>query len=153
AALLRNTKMKEHEGSKRFSNFLAWNLQHKWLPILIAIVLLIGSVGAYMSMPKGAIDSSNVENLNVTLEYPSETPHDKFIEDGRKVEKFINERNDIDWALMQNGNSSDGAKYGEVSSPTLITYLVEMKAGADADKLIDAIKAQRSSYPGADLNA
>ncbi|REE70667.1 HAE1 family hydrophobic/amphiphilic exporter-1 [Paenibacillus taihuensis] len=153
AVLLRNTKMKEHEGSKRFANFLAWNLQHKWLPILIAIVLLVGSVGAYMAMPKGALDSSNVENLNITLEYPSETPHDKVVEEGRKLEKFINSRDEIDWALMQNGNSADGAKFGEVSSPTLVTYLVDMKAGADADKLIEAIKAERKNYPGADLNA
>ncbi|AZN40593.1 efflux RND transporter permease subunit [Paenibacillus albus] len=153
AVLLRNTKMKEHEGSKRFSNFLAWNLQHKWVPLVIAVLLLVGSVGAYMSMPKGAIDSSNVQNLNITLEYPSDTPHDKVIEEGRKLEKFISGRDDIDWALMQNGNSSDGAKYGEVSSPTLVTYLVDMKDGADADKLINDIKAQRPSYPGADLNA
>ncbi|WP_308639007.1 efflux RND transporter permease subunit [Paenibacillus silvisoli] len=153
AWLLRNTKMKEHEGSKRFANFLAWNLQHKWVPLLIAVLLLVGSVGAYMSMPKGAIDSSNAANLTVTLEYPSETPTTKVVEEGRKLEKFLNDRNDIDWVLMQNGNSSDGAKYGEVTSPTLVSYLIDMKEGADAEKLIQDVKGQRPSYPGADLNA
>ena len=87
--------------------------KHKWVPLLIAVVLLIGSVGAYMSMPKGAIDSSSASNLNVTLEYPSETPHDKVVEAGRKLETFLNERSDIDWVLMTNGNSSDNAKYGD----------------------------------------
>ncbi|SFS83657.1 efflux RND transporter permease subunit [Paenibacillus sp. BC26] len=153
AVLLRNTKMKEHEGSKRFANFLNWNLQHKWVPLVIAVLLLVGSVGAYMSMPKGAIDSSNAANLSVTLEYSSETPTDKVIAEGRKLEAFLNDRNDIDWVLMQNGNSADGAQYGEVTSPTLVTYLVDMKEGADAEKLINDVKGQRASYPGADLNA
>ncbi|BBH21149.1 multidrug transporter AcrB [Paenibacillus baekrokdamisoli] len=153
AVLLRGTKMKEHEGSKRFASFLTWNLKHKWVPIIISLVLLIGSIGAYMSMPKGAIDSSSASNLSVTLEYPSETPHEKVIEEGRKLETYINSRKDIDWVLMSNGNSSDNAKYGEVSSPTLVSYMVDMKEGADADKLIADLKAQRPSYKGAELNA
>ncbi|MFC5651606.1 efflux RND transporter permease subunit [Paenibacillus solisilvae] len=153
AFLLRGTKMKEHEGSKRFAGFLTWNLKHKWAPLLIAVVLLVGSIGAYMSMPKGAIDSSSAANLNVSLEYPSETPHEAVIEAGRKLETYLNGRSDIDWVLMSNGNSSDNAKYGDVSSPTLVTYLVDMKEGADADKFIEDIKKQRPSYQGADLNA
>ncbi|WP_308858148.1 efflux RND transporter permease subunit [Paenibacillus sp. R14(2021)] len=153
AVLLRNTKMKEHEGSKRFANFLGWCLKFKWVPLVVAVLLLVGSVGAYMAMPKGAIDSSNAANLSVTLEYPSETPIDKVVEAGRRLEATLDKRSDIDWVLMQNGNSSDGAKYGEVSSPTLVTYLVDMKDGADAEKLIADVKAQRANFPGADLNA
>lgn len=153
AVLLRNTKLKEHEGSKRFSNFLNWCLAHKWVPLVIAVVLLVGSVGAYMSMPKGALDSSSATNLNITLEYPSETPHDAVVEGGRKLESFLSKRSDIDWVLMQNGNSSDGAKYGEVSSPSLVTYLVQMKDGANAEKVIADVQGQRPSFKGADLNA
>ncbi|QYR20036.1 efflux RND transporter permease subunit [Paenibacillus sp. sptzw28] len=153
AVLLRGTKMTEHEGSKRFTNFLSWNLKHKWVPLIISAVLFAGSIGAYMSMPKGAIDSSNAANLNVTLEYPGETPHDQVVASGRKLETFLNGRNDVDWVLMSNGNSSDNAKYGDVSSPTLVTYLVDMKKGADAEKLISDIKGQRPDYKGADLNA
>jgi len=153
AVLLRGTKMKEHEGSKRFSSFLAWNLQHKWVPLLIAVVLLVGSVAAYVSMPKGAIDSSNAANVNITMEYPGETPHDQVITAGRKLESYLNERKDIDWVMMSNGNSSESAQYGDVSSPTLVTYLVDMKEGADAEKLIDDVKGLRPEYKGAEINA
>ncbi|NBD22727.1 efflux RND transporter permease subunit [Paenibacillus glycinis] len=153
AVLLRNTKMKEHEGSKRFTAFLGWCLAHKWVPLVVSVVLLVGSVGAYMAMPKGALDSSSASNLNITLEYPSETPHEAVIEGGRKLEGFLGQQAGIDWALMQNGNSSDGAQYGEVSSPTLVTYLVQMKKGADAEKVIADVQKQRAAFPGADLNA
>ncbi|WP_147355698.1 hypothetical protein [Cohnella faecalis] len=54
---------------------------------------------------------------------------------------------------MQMGNSADGATYGNVNSPTFVSYTVQMKDGADADKIIDAVKGQRANYPGADLNA
>ncbi|MFC4808354.1 efflux RND transporter permease subunit [Paenibacillus sp. GCM10023250] len=153
AALLRNTKMKEHEGSKRFSKFLGWCLAHKWVPLVVSVALLIGSVGAYMSMPKGALDSSNASNLNISLEYPSETPLDHVVSGGRQLEAFLGKQAGIDWVLMQNGNSADGAQYGEVSSPTLVTYLVQMKKGADAEKVIADVQKQRASFPGADLNA
>lgn len=153
ATLLRNTKMKEHEGSKRFASFLGWCLAHKLVPLVIAVVFLAGSVFTYASMPKGAIDSSNASNLNVTLEYPSNTPHEAVVDGGRKLEAFLSKRSEIDWSLMQNGNSSDGAQYGEVSSPTLVTYLIQMKKGADAEQLIAAVQGQRPSFQGADLNA
>ncbi|UVI32253.1 efflux RND transporter permease subunit [Paenibacillus spongiae] len=153
AVLLRGTKMVEHEGSKRFSGFLSWNLKHKWVPLLISAVLFVGSIGAYAVMPKAALDSSSASTVNVTLEYPSETPHEEVIAAGRSLEKFLNERSDIDWVLMMNGNNADSAKYGEVSSPTLVTYMVDMKEGADAEKLIEAVKAQRPTYKEAELNA
>ncbi|MCQ6558197.1 efflux RND transporter permease subunit [Paenibacillus mendelii] len=153
AVLLRGTKMVEHEGSKRFSSFLSWNLKHKWIPLLISALLFFGSIGAYMLMPKAALDSSNASTVNVSLEYPGETPHDEVVTAGRNLEKYLNARTDIDWVLMMNGNSADNAKYGDVSSPTLVTYMVDMKDGADAEKLIDELKAQRPAYKGADLNA
>lgn len=153
AVFLRNTKLNEHEASQWFTKFLTWNLKFKWVPLLVSLLLLFGSVSAYMAMPKGAIDSSSAANLNVSLEYPSDTPHDAVVASGRKLEKFLNERTDVDWVMMMNGNSSDNAKYGEVSSETLVTYLIDMKEGADAEKLIEAVKAERPNYKGAELNA
>ncbi|MBW7473589.1 efflux RND transporter permease subunit [Paenibacillus oenotherae] len=153
AVFLRNTKMKEHEASQWFTKFLTWNLKYKWVPLLVSVLLFVGSVGAYFSMPKGAIDSSNASNLNITLEYPSDTPHGDVVASGRKLEKFLNDRNDVDWVMMMNGNSSDNAKYGDVSSASVVTYMLQMQDDADADKLIAAIKAERPNYKGADLNA
>ncbi|MBP1995047.1 efflux RND transporter permease subunit [Paenibacillus eucommiae] len=153
AAFLKKTRMKEHQYSPRFTNFLRWNLNHKWLPLVIAGVLFFGSIGIYMSMPKGAIDSSNAENLTVTLEYPDETPTDKVVDEGKKLEKFLVEQNEPKWVSMSYGNSADAAKMGSVVSPTLVSYMIEMKKGENAENLIAKIKQQRDQYPGAELNA
>ncbi|CAK4869429.1 unnamed protein product [Aphanomyces euteiches] len=153
AGVLRNLSIKEHKPSKRFTAFLHWNLRHKWVPIVIAFALLIGSVGVYFSLPKGAIDSSDATNLNVTLQYKSDTPTDQVLENGKKLEAFLMKQEGQEWISMSLGNSADAAKYGSVQSPTLVSYLLQMKKGGNADKIIEAIKAESSNYPGAELSA
>jgi multidrug efflux pump subunit AcrB len=153
ASLLKNTKMTEHEPSKRFTSFLRWNLNHKWLPLLLALLLFGGSVGGYFMLPKGAIDSSNAQALMVTLEYPTETPVDQVMAEAEKLEKFIAAQPEKRWVYMSAGNSEENAKWGAVSSPTLVNYQMEMKKGEDAEALIDRIHAKRSEFPGAELIA
>ncbi|MBH5316814.1 efflux RND transporter permease subunit [Paenibacillus sp. GSMTC-2017] len=153
AILLRGTKEKEHRGSPKFAAFLRWNLSRKWLPITIAIVLLVVSVGAYVNMPKGAIDSSGAENVNVTLQYPSDTPTDKVLEGGIRLEGMIIEDESVEWVMMTSGNSADDAQFGNVSSPTLVTYLIDLKEYVDAEKFLERLAAKKSNFPEADLQA
>jgi len=152
AGVLKNSQIKEHQPSKRFVRLLDWNLRHKWLPIIGATILLFASIATYIAIPKGAIDSSSAENLNVSLEYKPDTPVAQVLENGHKLETFLMNREDVEWVTMMNGNSADGAKYGAVSSPTLVSYMLKMKKGADADKVIEAVKAERVNYPSAELN-
>lgn len=150
--LLRNTKMKEHEGSKRFADFLRWNLNHKYVTILLALALFVGSIATYMNMPKGAIDSSDASMISIALNYPSDTPVDKVIDEGKKLEAYLMEQKTyVKYVLMQNGNSQDAAKWGNVVSPTLVNLSVIMKKGVDAEDFINNVKAQKESFPGADL--
>ncbi|MWC26783.1 efflux RND transporter permease subunit [Paenibacillus sp. MMS18-CY102] len=153
AVLLRGTKMKEHEGSKRFAAFLAWNLKHKWVTILVALVLLVGSVGIYFGMPKGALDSSSADMLDVKLEYPSDTQTDKVLANGTKLEQFLTKHESVKWVFMTYGNSEDGAKYGNVSSPTVVSYMIDVKDGADAEKLMADTKAQKANLEGGEIEA
>lgn len=153
AGVLKNSTIKEHLPSKRFTRFLEWNLGHKWLPITLAFLLLIGSLVTYIFMPKGAIDSSSAETLSVTLEYAVDIPVAEVLENAGKLEAFLLDQDGAEWIAMTNGNSADDAKYGAVSSPTLVTYMIQMKEDADAEIIIDEVKTQRDNYPGAALNA
>jgi len=153
ATLLRGTTQKEHEPSKRFTRFLDWNLSHKWLPLTIAFLLLIGSVAGYASLPKGALDTSDAESLLVTLEFPVQTPFEEIVAEGEKLEAFLVKQPEKDWIAMSAGNSQDGAQYGNVSATNVVNYQIQMKEGADAEALIERIQGQRSSFPNADLNA
>lgn len=153
AVLLKGTKEKEHGGSPRFASFIRWNLQYKFVPLLLAIVLFAGSVSAYVFMPKGALDSSSAENVNVSLEYPSDTTPADVLEAGKKLEAYLTADEAVDWVLMSLGNSSDAAQYGAVSSPTLISYMIDLKEGADAEQFMDRARSQKDDYKGAELMA
>lgn len=153
AGVLKNSQIKEHTPSKKFTKFLEWNLRFKWLPILGAFLLLIGSIVTYMNLPKGAIDSSSAETLTVNMEYKPDTPVADVLENGKKLEAFLISQEESEWVTMMNGNSADAAKYGAVSSPTLVSYMVQMKDGANAENVINAIKSERANYPGADITS
>lgn len=151
AWLLRGTKEKEHAGSPKFAAFIRWNLQRKWVPILVALVLFVGSIGAYVAMPKGALDSSSAGTVNVSLQYPSDTPAETVLEGGKKLESYLNADKDADWVMMTIGNSSEAAQYGGVSSPTLVSYIVDLQEGVDAEQFMADVKNQKDGYGDAEL--
>ncbi|THF74203.1 efflux RND transporter permease subunit [Cohnella fermenti] len=151
SGVLKGSRIKEHKPSERFTRFLEWNLKHKWLPLLVALALLVGSIGTYFSLPKGAVDNSSAMSIDVSLEYKPDTPVDDVFENGKKLEEFLLQQDGGEWVFMDMGNSADSAQYGSVKSPTLVTYMVKIKNGADADKLIEAVESQRTEYPDAEL--
>lgn len=151
AWLLRGTKEKEHAGSPRFAAFIRWSLHRKWVPILISIVLFAGSIGAYVSMPKGALDSSSAETVSISLQYPSDTPADTVQAGGSKLESYLTENEHTEWVMMTIGNSSDAAQYGGVSSPTLASYIVQLHEGVDAEVYMEEVKKQKDGLGDAEL--
>jgi len=151
--LLKRPTMKERQAPVRYLSFIRWNLNHKWVPLLIASLLFVGSIAAYLSMPKGAVDSSSAANLSVTLEYPQGTPSDQLVEGGTRLEKFLIDQEELDWVSMTSGNSSDMARNGAVVSPNVVSFLIQVKEGADAERLIDNVNGLRPQFPEAELNA
>ncbi|WP_438448515.1 efflux RND transporter permease subunit [Gorillibacterium sp. sgz5001074] len=152
--LLKNTRMKEHEGPKAFTRFLHWNLRHKYVTLILAAVLFFGSIGTYAAMPKGAIDSSDTTFLSIALNYPSDTPVEKVVEEGKRLEKYLMDRTDsTKFVLMQNGNSADAAKWGDVVSPTLVNLSVVLKPKVDAEVFMEEVRKQKDQFPGATLTA
>jgi multidrug efflux pump subunit AcrB len=151
--LLRNTQMKEHEPSKRFSRFLDWNLRRKWVTLPLALIIFVGSIVAYNSLPKAALDASDAGYVAVQLKYPNNMSVIEVIKKGKQLEQDLMKQTQAARVLMQSGNSADGAKWGNVSSPTQIDFTVEMKKGVNAQLFIDHVLAQKESYSGAMITA
>ncbi|MDR0268068.1 efflux RND transporter permease subunit [Paenibacillus sp.] len=87
--LLRNTAMKEHEPSKWFHRFLDWNLSRKWVSLLLGLIILVGSIAAYINMPKGALSASDASFISVELKYPNDTPVPEVLTEGKKLEQAM----------------------------------------------------------------
>ncbi|OPA80143.1 multidrug transporter AcrB [Paenibacillus selenitireducens] len=151
--LLRSSSMKEHEPSKRFTGFLNWNLQRKWLSLSLGLIILAGSIAAYISMPKGALDASDASYVAVQLKYPNDVPVSEVLDKGKQLEQDMMKQGQAKTVIMQSGNSADSAKWGNVTSVTQVDYTVVMKKDADAQAFIDHVRSSQESYAGAVLTA
>ncbi|WP_040950010.1 efflux RND transporter permease subunit [Gorillibacterium massiliense] len=149
--LLRRTRTKEHRGSARFAGILGWNLKHKWVPLVVATLLFFGSIASYMAMPKGAIDSSDYSLISASLNFPSDTPISKVLDEGKKLEAYLIDQPESKYTFMQNGNSSDSAAWGNVVSPTLVDYIMVLKDGKDGKAFIEKVKKQKDQFPDAEF--
>ncbi|MGN7762000.1 efflux RND transporter permease subunit [Paenibacillus sp. 22594] len=151
--LLRSSSLKEHKPSRGFGRFLEWNLRHKWITLTLGLVLLVGSVAAYVTMPKGALDASDASNVTIQLVYPNDVPVKEVLEKGKQLEAELMKQPQTETVIMMTGNSADSAQWGAVKSLTQVDYTVMMKKDADAQVFLDHIRGLQKSYAGATLTA
>ncbi|WP_058304075.1 efflux RND transporter permease subunit [Gorillibacterium timonense] len=153
SVLLRKAPLKEHKPPQSFIRFLDWNLQHKAIPLILVLVVFVGSIAAYIKLPKGAVSTQDSTFMSVELNYPSDTPVSKVIEEGKRLESYLIAQPERKYVLMQSGNSSENAKWGSVVSPTLVSYSIILKDGKEAKAFEERIKATKDQYPGGTLTA
>jgi HAE1 family hydrophobic/amphiphilic exporter-1 len=153
ALFLKNAKLGKHKPAVRYKKVLTWSLNHKWVVIVVSLVLFVGSLGAYAAMPKGATDNSSADFIQTTLTYPSDTPVQTVKEKTLDLEKFILNQNGIKGVITQLGINEDAVKYGNASSATQAKITVSLKDTKNNDKIIKIINSQKENYPGAEMSA
>ncbi|MCM3651482.1 efflux RND transporter permease subunit [Metabacillus litoralis] len=151
ASLLKNAKLKEHKPAIKFTKFLTWSLNHKWVVLVTAFIMFAGSIGAYMLLPKGSANEAKADYVFVSLKYPNETPIEKVKEESIKLEEYILKQKGIDNVYLQLGNSADAAKYGAVGNPTQTQIMAMLEEDADLGDFVDTINSQKDEYKDATL--
>ena len=151
AGLLKNAKLASHKPSVRFKKWLTWSLNHKWVILLLSFLVFAGSIGTFAAMPKGAVDNSSAEFVSATLIYPNNTPIEDVKENTLKLEKFINDLDEVKYLYTQLGSTEDSAQFGDVSSPTQGVLNIIPEEDTDIDDLMEKINSQKDSYPGAEV--
>ncbi|HJV31875.1 MAG TPA: efflux RND transporter permease subunit, partial [Bacillales bacterium] len=150
--MLKKAKLPAHKKPERYMNVLRWSLNHKFIPILLAIFFFAGSIGLYFAMPKGAIDTKNAQNVMVHLAFPSQTPMETVNKRVIDFDKKLQEFDGYKYIITQAGINPDQAAWGQVSNPTEANYTILMKEGADADKFIKNVKKLKNEFQEADLS-
>ena len=152
AGLLKNEKLGKHKQPVRFTKVITWSLNHKWVVLLLSLLLFVGSIGAYTMMPKGAVDNSSSDFVGTTLSYPNNTPIKTVEEKSLQLERYILAQKEVKEVYMQLGNTDEGAKWGDVGSPTEATYTIIVKDSGNTDSLMKRIQNQKKLYDGGDLS-
>ncbi|MEY8755848.1 efflux RND transporter permease subunit [Peribacillus frigoritolerans] len=153
AGLLKRTELPKHRPAKRFTKLVTWSLNHKWVVLIVAMLLFVGSIGTYFAMPKGAIDNSSADYVSVTLSYPNDQPYEKVKEKAIELEETMQGMNEVDNIFMQLGNSPEAAQYGEVASPTEAIFGILVKDKANVDAILKKMEKEQENYPDAKLTA
>lgn len=153
AGLLKRAKLPKHRPAKHFTKLVTWSLNHKWVVLIIALLLFVGSIGTYFAMPKGAIDNSSADYVSVTLTYPNDEPFDQVKGKAIELEEKMRDLSEVDNVFMQLGNSAEAAQYGAVTSPTEATFGILVKDEANMDAILEEIDKQKENYPEAKLTA
>ncbi|PKR85473.1 efflux RND transporter permease subunit [Heyndrickxia camelliae] len=151
--LLKKSKLPEHKAPKRYMNILKWNLNHKWIPVLFAMIMFVGSITLYTLLPKGSISADDATMVSVTMTYPSDTPISKVQDKGLAFEDKLLKLKGYQSIITQQGNSEEQAKWGQVSNPTETTFTVILKDNANADHFIKDVNAMKKDFPNADIQA
>lgn len=153
SGLLKNRKQKEHKPSKRYISLLSWCLNHKLVPILTLVALLIGTFGLLNAVPRGSVDDDKTQFVIVDLQYPENISFEKAKESTLKLEKFISDQNEVKDVILQLGNNADAARFGQVDSNNKSELTIFLKDDQDPLRFIDTIRKQEKEYPGATLTA
>ncbi len=151
AGLLKNTKLPEHKPAVRFPKAVAWSLNHKWIVFTLSILLLVGSIGAYFAVPKGAVDNSSADYVMATLKYPNETPFETVKEKSIELENSLSEMDEVKYVFNQVGSSDDFAQFGQIGSPTEAVISILLKDKDDTDKILKELEEKKDQYSDAVL--
>ncbi|RHW43414.1 efflux RND transporter permease subunit [Neobacillus notoginsengisoli] len=151
--MMKKVKEQKHKKGTFYPKVLRWSLNHKWLPILISVLVIAGSIGLFATMPKGSVDQKDSAYLSIWLRYQSGTQF-KDIENGiKRMENLLSEQKDVVNHIVQVGNNAEAAQFGELQDPNQVQFMAFLKEGADSVKVVQKLRNEKEQFPGAELTA
>ncbi|KMM39284.1 efflux RND transporter permease subunit [Guptibacillus hwajinpoensis] len=152
-AMLKNTTLPSHSPPEGYIKVLRWSLNHKFVPILLAIVVFGGSIALYVTMPKAATGANDASMVSVSMEFPSGTPEDTKKKRMMEFENTLADFDGYEYMITQYGSSEEEAQYGQVSDPNTVLYTVIMKEDADAEKFIEEVDQAKQDEKNVTIEA
>lgn len=153
SGLLKGAKLPAHRKPLGYMKTLTWALNHKFIPILVAILVLVGSVGLYIALPKGAINASNASMISVNMTFPADTPKSEIKQKMTDFESQMESWKGYDFIVSLLGNSDGAAKYSQVGNPNTGQFSIILKKNANAQAFLNKINLEKRHYPGVDITA
>lgn len=151
--MMKKVKMKEHKPNSFYISVLRWSLNHKWLPIVISILVVVSSVGLFVSMPKGSVDQKDSAYISVVLHYHNGTPFSEIKEGISKMENILADKKGVKTHIVMAGNNEEAAQYGSLQDTNQVQFTILLKQGVDSAKFVQDIRKTKDQFPGSELTA
>ncbi|PLS17465.1 AcrB/AcrD/AcrF family protein [Bacillus sp. M6-12] len=153
ARMMRNVKIKEHAPNTFYPSLLHWTLNHKWVPIVLSILVVGGSIGLFAAMPKGSVDQSDSAYITVMLRYNNGTPFEEVKHGLAKMEDILSEEKGVKNHIVQVGNNADAAQFGELQDSNQIQFMVFLEEDANSAAIVKDLRKHKEEFKGAVLTA
>ncbi|MCM3569267.1 efflux RND transporter permease subunit [Neobacillus mesonae] len=153
ARMMKKVKVKEHKSKTFYPAVLNWSLNHKWLPITLAILVVAGSIVLFLSMPKGSVDQKDSAYIAINLRYDNGTPFSEIKDGAAKMEDILSDRGGVKTHITVAGVNEDAAQYGNMQDENEVRFMVFPKAGIDSAKFVKDIRKTKNQFPNAVLTA
>ncbi|WP_110113841.1 efflux RND transporter permease subunit [Bacillus sp. CGMCC 1.16541] len=150
--LLKNVTHKEPAPSKRYVALLQWSLSHKLIVLGVSFLLFVGSIAAYVVLPKANISSEEESMVEITMSFPADYDSEKAEETAIQLEKKLLEEDKLKELLVRMGSASEDAAWGDVSKSNEASIFVMFEKGKDTDAFIEELKKAEKEYKPADLS-
>jgi HAE1 family hydrophobic/amphiphilic exporter-1 len=123
---------------------LTWALDHRALTIIIAVVLLGGSIASLSQVPTNLFPTADAENLVVTVDADQGT---SLVATGAQVAPLEDRLEDLDGVESYTtvvGSATDGvsAAFGGGGGDSTATITVDVADGTDTSELRDEVSAE-----------
>ncbi|HSJ46690.1 MAG TPA: efflux RND transporter permease subunit [Euzebyales bacterium] len=123
---------------------LTWALDHRALTILIAVVLLGGSIASLSQVPINLFPTADAENLVITVEADQGTSLEATGAEVEPLEDRLEGLDGVDSFTTVVGSSSDGiaAAFGGGGGDSTAAITVDVEEGTDTSGLRDEVSAE-----------
>ncbi|MCS1351873.1 efflux RND transporter permease subunit [Mechercharimyces sp. CAU 1602] len=135
----------------RYKKMLTWSLNHKWLPLVMAAILFIGSLALFTQIPQGVQEAAD-NDLSVMVEYPNAKSFQEVKEESIQLEKFLQTQSGVEHINLLIGSNPEDAQWGQVKSPNQVEYFITMKDGADTERIQHELEEETKKYPDGEFN-
>ncbi|MBU8917284.1 efflux RND transporter permease subunit [Bacillus sp. FJAT-29953] len=153
ARMMTKVKVKEKQKNSFYPSLLKWSLNHKWLPITIAVLVVVGSVGLFVSMPKGSVDQKDSAYIEIGLRYQNGTPFSEMEDGVAKMENILADKEGVKTHIAIAGVNEEAAQYGNLQDANVVRFMVFPKEGTDSAKFVKDIRKTKDQFPNAELTA
>jgi hydrophobic/amphiphilic exporter-1 (mainly G- bacteria), HAE1 family len=149
--LLKKTKHKEAKPSKRYLSVLQWALSHKIIVLLVSFLLFVGSITAYVMLPKANVEADDESMVNIVMTFPADYDLKKAEEQAKDFEQMLLEQAKAKEVMFRMGAASEDARWGQATKDNEATFLVMFGKGVDIDGFIEKMKSHNDEYKPAEI--
>ncbi|MCP1122425.1 efflux RND transporter permease subunit [Bacillus sp. 3103sda1] len=144
--LLKKTRHEERKETKRYTAILKWSLSHKFIILLTSFLLFVGSIVAYIVLPKANIKSDDNTMLSINMTFPANYDLEKGKQQAFELEKKLLADTQVQDVTLRMGSASEDAQWGQTTKNNLASIYVGFKKGIDLDAYINKLKKEQKQF-------